>query len=44
VRTASTDDDRPAPQLRPIALLDRREEGVQVDVEDRPRVHRPIIA
>ena len=30
----ATDDDRPATQLGTIALFDRREEGVQVDVQD----------
>ena len=41
VRPAAADDDRLAAQLRPVALLDRREERVEVDVEDRPRgLHR----
>ena len=39
------DDDRPAAQLGTVALLHRREEGVEVDVEDRGAVsHPPIIA
>ena len=41
------DDDRPAAQLRAVALLDGREERVEVDVEDRPvghaRYHRPAV-
>ena len=36
VRPAHPDRDRPAAQLRVVALLDRREERVEVDVEDRP--------
>ena len=36
-----------AAQLRVVALLDRREEGVEVDMEDRPvrhaRYHRPNV-
>ena len=43
----AADDDRPAAQLRPVALLDRGEERVEVDVEDRPRgharYHRPAV-
>ncbi len=31
---AAPDDDRPAPQLRVVALLDRREEGVEVGMQD----------
>jgi hypothetical protein len=39
------DDDRPAAQLGPVALLHRREERVEVDVEDRgARAHAPMIA
>ncbi|MEA2620112.1 MAG: hypothetical protein QOC97_885 [Chloroflexota bacterium] len=34
------DDDRPTPELGPVALLDRREEGIEVDVQDRSRGHR----
>ena len=41
------DDDRPAAQLGAVALLDGREERVEVDVEDRPvghgRYHRPAV-
>ena len=56
VRPAAADDDRLAPQLRVIALLDRGEERVEIDVEDDPGPgrllrmwlrwlrHRPIIA
>ena len=36
VRTAAADDDRLAAQLRAVALLDRGEERVEVDVQDRP--------
>ena len=46
VRPAAADDHRPAAQLRPVALLDRREERVEVDVEDRALAHardsRPV--
>ena len=39
------DDDRAAAQLGPVALLHRREERVEVDVEDRGAAsHPPIIA
>jgi hypothetical protein len=41
---APTDDDRLAEELRAIALLDRREERVEIDVQDGPLVHRAIIA
>ena len=37
LRTAATDDDRSAAQLRPVALLDGSEERVQVHVGDDPR-------
>ena len=47
VGPAAPDDDRPAAQLRVVALLDGREERVEVDVEDRPvghaRYHRPAV-
>ena len=33
-RAATADDDRPAAQLRAIALLDGGEEGVEIDVQD----------
>ena len=43
----TTDDDRAPAQFRPVALLDRGEEGVQVDVEDgscgHARYHRPAV-
>ena len=46
VRAAAADDDRPAAQLRPIPLLDGREERVEVDVEDDALAHaqdsRPV--
>ena len=35
----AADDDGPAPELRPVALLDRREERVEVDVEDGGWAH-----
>ena len=34
VGSAATDDDRPAPKLGPVPLLDGREERVEIDVED----------
>jgi hypothetical protein len=34
----SAHDDGPTPQLRPVEQLDRHEEGVHVDVEDREEV------
>ena len=34
---AAADDDRLAPQLRPVALLDGRVEGVHVGMQDRQR-------
>ena len=44
VRATAAHDDRLAAQLRAIALFDRREERVEVDMEDRPDLHRPIVA
>ena len=47
VGPAAADDDRLAAQLGPVALLDGREERVEIDVEDRPERrdrHPPIIA
>ena len=37
---ATPDDDRPPAELRPVALLDRGEEGIEIDVQDRSRGHR----
>ena len=37
---ATPDDDRPAAELRPVALLDGGEEGIEIDVQDRSRGHR----
>ena len=39
VGSAAADDDRASAQLRPVALLDGREERVEVDVEDYPLAH-----
>ncbi len=47
VRPAAADDDRLAAQLGPVALLDRGEERVEVDVQDGRRggaTHGAIIA
>ena len=44
---AAPDDHRPAAQLRPVALFDGREEGIEIDVQDRSRgharYHRPAV-
>ena len=40
VRPAAADDDRLAAQRRVVALLDRGEERVEVDVQDRPARRR----
>ena len=39
VGSAAADDDRPAAKLGPVALLDRREERVEVHVQDGPAAH-----
>jgi hypothetical protein len=44
VRATAADDHRLAAQLRPIALLDGCKERVEVDVENRPRIHLLIMA
>ena len=41
--TGTADDDRATAQLGTIALLHRREEGIEVDVEDGSRGHLAII-
>src|SRR5688572_1996541 len=45
--TRTADNHREPAQLRPVALLDSGEEGIEVDVEDRSRgharYHRPAV-
>jgi hypothetical protein len=41
--TAAPDHDRLAPELRAIALLDGREERVEISVQDHAAGHAPII-